>query len=87
MFMFKHSILRVRYTGAWDQGGPGGPRPPLESRIYSVKILKIGKISFSLLVGPPLGKIRSLAPGNSTSTIFVLSTNTYMSRPNLVWFC
>ena len=43
-------------------GGPGGPGPPLESRIYSVKILKIGKISFSLLVGPPLGKIRSLAP-------------------------
>ena len=51
-----------QWSGAWDQGGPGGPGPPLESRIYSVKILKIGKISFSLLVGPPLGKIRSLAP-------------------------
>ena len=49
--------------------GPGGPGPPLESRIYSVKILKIGKISFSLLVGPPLGKIRSLAPGNKYRTI------------------
>ena len=45
-----------------DQGGPGGPGPPLELGIYRVKFLKIHKISFFLLLGPPLGKNRSSAP-------------------------
>ena len=35
--------------------------PPLELRFYRVKIFKIGKISFFLLFGPPLGKNRSQA--------------------------
>ena len=50
--------------GAGDPGGPGGPGPPLELGIYRVKILKIRKISFFLLIGPPLGKNRSPAPDN-----------------------
>ena len=40
------------FSGAWDQGGRGA-RAPLESRIYRVKFLKIGKISFFLLVRTP----------------------------------
>ena len=39
---------------------PGGP--PLELGIYRVQFLKIRKISFFLLIGPPLGKTRSPAP-------------------------
>ena len=35
-------------AGAPDQGGPGGPGPPLELRIYRVKISKIWKIAFFL---------------------------------------
>ena len=34
-----------QYPGAADPGGPGGPGPPLELGIYSVKFLKISKIS------------------------------------------
>ena len=34
-------------------GGAGGAWPPLELGIYRVKILKIRKISFFLLVRPP----------------------------------
>ena len=67
-FRFLYTI----YTGAWDPGGPGGAGPPLESRIYRVKFLKIIKISFFLLVGPPLSKNRSLAPGNHTNFQFSL---------------
>ena len=58
----KETFLRI----LWDQSCQNilsfiiyrgvGPRPPLESRIHRVKILKIGKISFFLLVGPPRKK-------------------------------
>ena len=51
-------------AGTWDQGGPGGAGPPLELRFYRVKIFKVGKISFFVLVGPPLGKNRSQAPAD-----------------------
>ena len=51
-----------KYPGAAEPGGPGGPGPPLELRFYRVKIFKIGKISFFVLLGPPLGKNRSQAP-------------------------
>ena len=34
-------------------GGAGGPGPPLELGIYRVKFLKIRKIPFFLLFGPP----------------------------------
>ena len=44
-------------------GGPGGAGPPLESRIYVVNFLKIVKIWFFLLFGPPLSKNCSPAPG------------------------
>ena len=47
------------YQGPGNRGGPG---PPLELRFYRVKIFKIGKISFFVLLGPPLGKNRSQAP-------------------------
>ena len=40
----------------------GGAGPPLELGIYRVKFLKIHKISFFLLLGPPLGKNRSSTP-------------------------
>ena len=42
--------------------GTGGGQAPLELRFYRVKIFKIGKISFFVLLGPPLGKNRSQAP-------------------------
>ena len=48
-------------------GGPRGARgaqAPLELGIYRVKFLKIRKISFFLLIGPPLGKIHSSAPAD-----------------------
>ena len=51
--------------GPGTRGGRGGTCP-LESRIYRVKFLKIGKISIFLLAGPPLGKNRSHAPVNET---------------------
>ena len=50
------------FSGAAEPGGPRGPGPPLELRFYRVKIFKIGKISFFVLLGPPLGKNRSQAP-------------------------
>ena len=56
------------FSGTWDQGGPGGAGPPLELRFYRVKIFKIGKISFFLLFGPPLGKNRSQGPVNEGQT-------------------
>ena len=34
-------VVNVRYSGAWDQGGPGGAGPPLELKIYRVNFLKI----------------------------------------------
>ena len=49
-------------TRGLGTGGAGGARAPLELRFYRVKILKIGKISFFVLLGPPLGKNRSQAP-------------------------
>ena len=57
--------------------GPGGPGPPLELGIYRVKFLKIHKISFFLLLGPPLGKNRSSTPAHeydffSTQTLNIL---------------
>ena len=39
---------------------------PLELEIYRVKFLKIHKMSFFLLLGPPLDKICSVAPGHKT---------------------
>ena len=60
-YMVYFSIWNL-YSGAGDPGGPGGPGPPLELGIYRVKILKIRKTSFFLLIGPPLGKNRSPAP-------------------------
>ena len=56
------------YAGVADQGGPGGPGPPLELGIYRVKFLKIHKISFFLLLGPPLGKNRSSTPAHNNET-------------------
>ena len=44
--------------------GPGTREGPLDSMIYRVKILKIGKISFFLLTRAPLGKNRSQAPAH-----------------------
>ena len=46
-------------------GGAGGAQAPLELGIYRVKFLKIRKISFFLLFGPPLDKICSVAPGKN----------------------
>ena len=54
--------MQWAFSGAAEPGGPGGPGPPLEIRFYRVKIFKIGKISFFVLLGPPLGKNRSQAP-------------------------
>ena len=34
----------AQFPGASEPGGPGGAGPPLESRIYKVKFLKIVKI-------------------------------------------
>ena len=53
-------------------GGAGGARAPLELRFYRVKIFKIGKISFFVLLGPPLGKNRSQAPVFADHTLLVL---------------
>ena len=55
-------VLPLR-AGAGDPGGPGGPGPPLELRIYTVEFLKFCKISIFLVIGPPLDKNCSLAPG------------------------
>ena len=71
-YIFKTHI----YAGTWDQGGPGGAGPPLELRFYRVKIFKIGKISFFLLFGPPLGKHRSQGPGSVH--IFERHTSKYL---------
>ena len=51
------------YTGAADPGGPGGPGPPLKLEIYIVNFLEKDRISFFFLLGPPLEKNRSSAPG------------------------
>ena len=53
-------VLMFRGLGT----GGAGPRPPLGLRFYRVKIFKIGKISFFVLLGPPLGKNRSQAPAD-----------------------
>ena len=50
--------------------GPRGarrPGPSLELGIYRVNFLKISKISFFLLIGPPLGKNHSSVPEYSNS--------------------
>ena len=58
-----YNMLRIStYPGPWEPGGPGGPGPPLKLRFYRVKIFKMRKISFFILVGPPLGKNRSQGP-------------------------
>ena len=49
------------FIQGWRTRGAGGPGP-LELGIYRVKFLKIHKISFFLLLGPPLGKNRSSTP-------------------------
>ena len=57
-FCLRQYIARGRGTR-----GAGGPGPPLELKIYRVKFLKNHKMSFFLLLGPPLDKICSVAPG------------------------
>ena len=47
-------IIIIRHLGP---GGSRGARPPLELRFYRVKIFKVDKISFVVLVGPPWVKI------------------------------
>ena len=57
-----HYVQGPRNRGAW---GPGA----LELRFYRVKIFKMGKISFSILVGSPLlGKNHSQAPDKLCTT-------------------
>ena len=56
-------------TRGGGTGGAGGPGPPLELKIYRVKILKIHKMSFFLLFGAPLDKICSAAP------VYIIHTN------------
>ena len=51
------------------------PGPPLELKIYRVKFLKIHKMSFFLLLGPPLDKICSVAPADQ----LMIKTNTNMA--------
>ena len=60
-FIFKYYIMKIDYAQA--PGTRGAAAHPLELRFYRVKIFKVGKISFFVLVGPPLGKNRSQAPG------------------------
>ena len=55
-------IVYMTNAGAADQGGPGGPGPPLKLEIYLVKFLEKDRISFFFLLGPPLEKNCSSAP-------------------------
>ena len=65
-------------------GGPMGARgAPLELGIYRVTILKIRKISFFLLIGPPLGKNRSPAPGHAPSK----GSDCHVMASYQMWFC
>ena len=59
-------LIENLWTGASDPGGSGRVGPPLESGIYVVK--KISK-NFSYLLGPPLDKNRSVAPGCTLQTV------------------
>ena len=67
---FVLNLARDEMSRGVGPGGPRGPGFPLESRIHRVKFLKIGKISFFLLVG----NIRSLAPEYSCGRVFVVMT-------------
>ena len=54
--------MYIYVQGRMTWGGGGGA--PLESKIYVVNFLKIVKIWFFLLFGPPLSKNCSPAPDN-----------------------
>ena len=70
--------LPTTYTGAGEPRGPGGVGPPLELEIYLVKFLKIRKKNFFFSIGPPLGKNRSLAPGNTIRNFMSFYTKLYI---------
>ena len=71
MFFFYFWITHIYRQGPGNRGA-GGPGPPQKLRFYRVKIFKMRKISFSILVGPPLGKNRSQGPVNLHSSLYFL---------------